>query len=80
MDRAGFHDVAIRTVSKLIRSAARFVRFEQEFVGALHQLLSRLLDMELQAAWQQSEEQFRAVERADRFVGPCELLVGVGTK
>jgi hypothetical protein len=32
------------------------------------------------ATWAEIEEALRAFEGADGFAGPCELLVGAGTK
>ena len=80
--QAGFRNVEVRTVPAPLRmrSATEFVQFARESFGALHQMLSGLPDTERSAAWQEIEDQLRAFEGPDGFVGPCELLVGAGTK
>jgi SAM-dependent methyltransferase len=80
--KAGFHDVQTRTVSAPVRtkSAAECVRFEKESFGALHQMLSGLDDAGREAAWREIEEQLRSFESQSGFEGPCEMIVGVGTK
>ncbi len=79
---AGFRDVAIQTVPApvLMTSAAECVRFERESFGALHQMLSSLDDAEKAAAWEEIEQALSAFEGPDGFVGPCEMVVAVGTK
>jgi hypothetical protein len=61
-------------------SAAECVRFECESFGALHQMLPGLTDAEREAAWEEIEQTLRDFEGPHGFEGPCELLVGVGTK
>ena len=81
LDRAGFRDAQTRVISVPLRlaSAAECVWFERESFGALHQMLSGLDTAEQEAAWAEIAEELRAYEGPDGFVGPCELVVGVGT-
>lgn len=80
--QAEFRDVQTRIVSAPLRmaSAAECVQFERESFGALHQMLSGLTDEEREAAWQEIEHELRQFEGPGGFVGPCELIVGVGSK
>ena len=82
MRRAGFRDVASRTIPAPVklRSAAECVRFEQESFGALHQMLAGLDEAGRKAAWHEIEAELRAFEGASGFEGPCELIVAAGTK
>jgi len=79
---AGFVDVEVRRVEAPVRlaSAAECVRFEQESFGALHQMLAGLDDDGRAAAWAEIAETLAQFEGADGFTGPCELLVGAGTR
>jgi SAM-dependent methyltransferase len=79
---AGFRDVRSQAVPAPVRTktAAECVRFEKESFGALHQMLSGLDDSGREAAWREIEDQLRTFETRDGFEGPCEMLVGVGTK
>ena len=64
-----------------MKSAADCLRFEKESFGALHQMLSSLDDAGRDAAWTEVGSALREFERGRRgFVGPCELVVAVGTK
>jgi SAM-dependent methyltransferase len=80
--KAGFVDVTSRTVNAPLRlpAADDCVRFEQESFGALHQMLAGLDASRKAAAWQEIAMKLRQFERADGFVGPCELIVGAGTR
>jgi hypothetical protein len=82
LERAGFRDVVVRAVPAPVRmtSAAECVRFERESFGALHQMLSGLPEPEREAAWAEIATELRRFEGPSGFEGPCELLVGVGTK
>jgi len=79
---AGFSDVTVETVSAPLRlaSAADCVRFEEDSFGALHQMLAGVAAHERPAVWDQIEAALSKFETPDGFVGPCELLVGSGTK
>ena len=52
--------------------------FERESFGALHQMMSTLSDAERDETWKEIERELRKFETAGGFVGPCEMLVGVG--
>jgi SAM-dependent methyltransferase len=79
---SGFHDVSSRTILAPVRlsNAAECVRFERESFGALHQTLAGLNEAGREAAWAEIAEELRAFEGPDEFSGPCEMVVGVGTK
>ncbi len=81
--QAGFHDVQIRVVPAPVRmkSAAECVRFERESFGALHQMLSGISsDAERESVWDEIARELRQFETPRGFEGPCELIIGVGTK
>jgi SAM-dependent methyltransferase len=79
---AGFRDVRSQTVAAPVRlpSAAECVRFEKESFGALHQMLSGLDEAGREAAWGEIAEELRAFETTAGFSGPCEMMIGAGTK
>jgi SAM-dependent methyltransferase len=79
---AGFRDVHSRIVPAPVRmkSAAECVRFEKESFGALHQMLAALDEVGRDAAWREIEHELRGFETQAGFEGPCEMIVGVGTK
>jgi SAM-dependent methyltransferase len=79
---AGFRDVRSCTVAAPVElpSAAECVRFERESFGALHQMLSGLDQAGQDAAWREISVALRAFETSAGFVGPCEMIVAVGTK
>jgi len=79
--KAGLRDIEVRRVPSPVRlpSAAECVRFERESFGALHQMMVGLSETERAQAWQAIEEALRAFETGEGFVGPCEMLVGVGS-
>ena len=78
--QAGLRDIEVRKVDSPVRlpSAAECVRFERESFGALHQMMSSLSDAERADTWDEIERELRQFETAGGFVGPCEMLVGVG--
>jgi len=80
--QAGFSNVTSRLIAAPVQlpSAAECVRFEQESFGALHQMLSALDAPGKAAAWEEILAQLAQFERNGRFDGPCELVVGVGTR
>ena len=43
-------------------------------------MMAGLTDAERQAAWEEIEQELHTFEGADGFVGPCELLIVVGTR
>jgi len=79
---AGFRDVRARVVSAPLRlpSAADCVRFARESFGALHQMLGGLPEAAREEAWSEIAGALAEYEGKDGFVGPCELVVAVGTK
>jgi hypothetical protein len=81
--RAGFRDVKAETIAAPLRmkSAAECLRFEKESFGALHQMLSSLDAVGRDGAWSEVGDALRQFEHgSDGFVGPCELVLAVGTK
>jgi ubiquinone/menaquinone biosynthesis C-methylase UbiE len=82
--KAGFRDVVTEVVPAPLRlpSAAACVRFERDSFGALHQMLAGLDEAGRQEAWDEIAEALRAFEDASAggFIGPCELVIAVGTK
>ncbi|HYH33548.1 MAG TPA: class I SAM-dependent methyltransferase [Nocardioides sp.] len=82
LSTAGFSDVEVAVVPSPVRlpSARECVRFERESFGALHQMMRGLSDTERAETWAEIEEALAAYETADGFVGPCEMLVGAGTR
>jgi len=79
---AGFSDVTVDALPAPLRlpSAAECVRFERESFGALHQMLAGVAPEERPGVWAQIEAALTRFETPEGFVGPCELLVGSGTK
>jgi len=82
LEQAGFRDVEVRRVDSPVRlpSAAECVRFERESFGALHQMMASLDERERALTWQEIEAALGKYEADASFVGPCEMLVGAGTK
>jgi SAM-dependent methyltransferase len=80
--QAGFTDVEVRRVDAPLRlaSVAECVRFERESFGALHQMLSGLDEAEQEAVWAEIEDRLGQFDGTNGFVGPCELLVGAGSR
>jgi SAM-dependent methyltransferase len=79
---AGFSGVTVDALPAPLRlpSAAECVRFERESFGALHQMLAGVAPEERPGVWTQIEAALTRFETPEGFVGPCELLVGSGTK
>jgi SAM-dependent methyltransferase len=79
---AGFRDVRVQKIASPLRlaSAKECVRFERESFGALHQMLSGMPDSEWPSVWQEIERELAQFEGPAGFVGPCEMLVAVGSK
>ena len=61
-------------------SAAEYVRFARESFGALHQMLAGVTEAEREATWDEITRELRQFEGSEGFVGPCEVIVGVGIK
>jgi SAM-dependent methyltransferase len=79
---AGFRDVAVDAVAAplCLPAAPDCVRFERESFGALHQMLAGVPEGERPVVWAEIEDALRSFETAQGFSGPCELLVGSGTR
>lgn len=83
LEQAGFRDVEVRKIDSPVHlpTAAECVRFERESFGALHQMMASLSEDERADTWQEIEQALLRFESpADGFVGPCEMLVGAGTR
>ena len=82
LEHAGFTDVEVLRVEAPLRlaSAAECLRFERESFGALHQMLSGLDDAEQEAVWAEIQDRLGQFDGPNGFVGPCELLVGSGSR
>ncbi|HWA36371.1 MAG TPA: class I SAM-dependent methyltransferase [Burkholderiales bacterium] len=82
LEQAGFRDVEVRRVDSPVRlpTAAECVRFERESFGALHQMMAAMSEAERADTWQEIGEALAKFETKDGFTGPCEMLVGAGTK
>lgn len=80
--QAGFRDVEVRKIDSPVRlpSAAECVRFERESFGALHQMMAAMSKRERAETWTEIEATLRKFETGDGFLGPCEMLVGAGSK
>lgn len=82
LEATGFRDVEVRRLSAPVElaSAAECTRLERESFGALHQMLAGLSPEAREDAWTEIEGALGAFEGPGGFVGPCELLVGSGTR
>jgi ubiquinone/menaquinone biosynthesis C-methylase UbiE len=82
LQTAGFRDIRIETREAPLRlsNAAECVRFEKESFGALHQMLASLGEADQRAAWDEILEALGKYEGPEGFVGPCELVLAVGTR
>lgn len=82
LGKAGFHSIEVRRIDSPVRvpTAAECVRFERESFGALHQMMAGLSEAEREDTWREIAIELAKFEHADGFVGPCEMLVGAGTK
>jgi SAM-dependent methyltransferase len=82
LQMAGFKSVEVRRIDSPVRlpTAAECVRFERESFGALHQMMSGLSEAERAETWQEIAAELAQFESGGSFVGPCEMLVGAGTR
>ena len=80
--QAGFGQIVVRTLDAPVRmaSVAEYVRFADEAFGALHQMLADMPEPDREATWDEITRELRRFEGPEGFVGPCEMIVGVGTK
>lgn len=81
-EKAGFRDVQVRSVPSPLRmpSAVECVRFERESFGALHQMLAGVPETERESVWNEIEQELKKFEGPEGFIGPCEMVIGIGTK
>lgn len=61
-------------------AAADCVRFERESFGALHQMMAAMSEAERADTWAEIERELGRFQGAEGFSGPCEMLVGAGTR
>ncbi len=82
LEKAGFREVQAQRLDAPLRlaSAAECTQLERESFGALHQMLAKLEQPAREATWAEIEAALGEFESAGAFSGPCELLVGAGTK
>jgi ubiquinone/menaquinone biosynthesis C-methylase UbiE len=82
LTKAGLREVAVHAVQAPLRlpSAAECVRFQRESFGALQQMLAGVPADQQSAVWEEIETALSRFETDDGFVGPAELLIGVGTR
>jgi ubiquinone/menaquinone biosynthesis C-methylase UbiE len=82
LEQSGFRDVEVRRIDSPVElpSAAECVRFERESFGALHQMMGAMSEAERDETWEEIEAALRKFDTKDGFVGPCEMLVGAGTR
>jgi ubiquinone/menaquinone biosynthesis C-methylase UbiE len=82
LQQAGFRDVEVRRVDSPVRlaSAAECVRFERESFGALHQMMAAMSERERAETWEEIQAALARYDSNEGFIGPCEMLVGAGTK
>jgi ubiquinone/menaquinone biosynthesis C-methylase UbiE len=82
LQQAGFRDVEVRRVDSPVRlpSAAECVRFERESFGALHQMMAAMSEPQRAETWEEIQAALAKYDSSDGFIGPCEMLVGAGTK
>lgn len=80
--KAGFREITIRTVDAPVRmaSVAEYLRFARESFGALHQMLAGVTKAEREDIWDEIARDLRQFEGPTGFVGPCEMIIGVGVK
>lgn len=80
--RAGFKSVKCETVAAPLKmkNVAEYLRFAKESFGALHQMLSGLDQAGKDAAWAEIFEELEKFQTPDGFIGPCEIVIGVGVK
>jgi SAM-dependent methyltransferase len=82
LEEAGYREVQVQRLDAPLRlaSAAECTQLERESFGALHQMLAKLDQPAREATWAEIEAALEEFEGAVGFTGPCELLVGAGTK
>lgn len=82
LHRAGSRDVNVEPMPSPLHlpSASECVRFKRESFGALHQMLAPVAPEQRQSVWDEIESELSRFETESGFVGPCDLLIGAGSK
>lgn len=83
LEQAGFRDVKVDKVDSPVRlpTAAECARFERESFGALLQMMAGMGESERADTWDEIERTLARFETSEGgFVGPCEMLIGSGTR
>ena len=82
LEHAGFTDVEVHRLEAPLRlaTAAECTQLERESFGALHQMLAGLDAAAQEETWAEIEQALGEFEGPDGFVGPCEFVIGVGTR
>lgn len=82
LEAAGFRNVEAELMDApvLLDRAEECLAFEKESFGALHQMLGGLGSAEQELVWNEIAEALREYQSTAGFVGPCELVIGAGTK
>lgn len=82
LERAGFRAVEVERIESplCVASAAECVRFERQSFGALQQMMSGLSESERDETWAEIAAELAKFDGPDGFIGPCELLVGAGSR
>jgi ubiquinone/menaquinone biosynthesis C-methylase UbiE len=80
--KAGFRDVAVRTVPvpRHFPSTAKAIEAMKDSFPRLQALMDKLSDTDRELAWSEIEQQLTQFESPSGFNAPGEWLVGVGTK
>jgi ubiquinone/menaquinone biosynthesis C-methylase UbiE len=80
--KAGFRDVAVRTVPvpRQFPSTAEAIEAMKDSFPRLKALMDKLSDTDRELAWSEIERQLSQFEGPNGFRAPGEWLVGVGTK
>jgi SAM-dependent methyltransferase len=82
LEQAGFSEVVAHRIEAPLRlaDAAECVQLERESFGALHQMLAGLDAAAREETWAEIGRALEEFQGPDGFAGPCEVLVGAGTK
>jgi ubiquinone/menaquinone biosynthesis C-methylase UbiE len=80
--QAGFRKIVIESIAAPVHMASvqEFVQFVRDSFGALHQMMAGFSDVERAETWVEIERELSQFEGPRGFTGPCEMIVGVGSK
>lgn len=80
--QAGFRDIEILPVDAPLRTASvsEYLSFARESFGALHQMMLGLTENERAETWQEIEQALSEFDGPDGWVGPCEVIIGIGVE